>query len=87
MKDMLNSLDIRTPENVDIDELVDIRDVKIDPSLPKEARIKSYLEQIKNPNCYRHGDMVVRVSYADTEATLEDRLKQYFLSRAGYALS
>ena len=33
----------------DLSELVDIRDVVIDRTLPVEERIKSYVEQIKNP--------------------------------------
>ena len=31
-----------------LDELVDIRDVKIDKALPVEERIISYVQQIKN---------------------------------------
>lgn len=87
MQDMLNSLDIRPPEHVNIHELADIRDVKIDTELPREERAKSYLEQIKDPYCHRYEDTVVRVSFADTGVTLEDRLKQYLLSHAGSALS
>ena len=34
-------------ENENISQLVDIRDVKIDRSLPSEERIKSFIEQIK----------------------------------------
>ena len=66
-------------EKVNIEDLADICDVVIDTSLPREERIKSYLEQIKNPYCYRCGDMIVRVSFADTEYTLEDRIKQYLM--------
>lgn len=71
---------------IDITELADIRDVKIDPALPKEERQKSYLQQIKNPNLYRCGDMIVRVSFAKTGVTLEERLKQYLLSGQGLLL-
>jgi hypothetical protein len=71
---------------VKINDLVDIRDVEIDPALPKEERRKSYLRQIKNPYLYRCGDMIVRVSFADTGPTLEDRLRQYLLSGQGIAL-
>jgi hypothetical protein len=71
---------------VDINDLADIRNVKIDPSLPKAERQKSYLRQIKNPYLYRCGDMVVRVSFSNNGATLEDRLKQYLLSGQGIAL-
>ena len=36
-----------------IDELVDIRDVKLDSSLGQAERIQSFLQQIKNPYCFR----------------------------------
>jgi hypothetical protein len=66
--------------------LADIRDVVIDPSLPQEERMQSYLKQIKNPYLYRCGDMIVRVSYANNGYTLGDRLKQYLLSGHGINL-
>jgi len=72
--------------SVNINDLADIRDVEIDPLLPKTERQKSYLQQIKNPHLYRCGDMIVRVSFAKTGVTLEDRLKQYLLSGQGLAL-
>ena len=33
--------------------------------------------QIGNPYCYRCGKVVVKVSFAETDATLEDRLEHY----------
>ena len=56
----------------DLSELVDNRDVVIDKSLPLEERVKSYVEQIKNPYCFKVGDVVVRVSYAGKDKTLTD---------------
>ncbi len=55
-----------------LDSLVDIRSVKIDPAQPVEERMKSYVEQIKNPYLFKVGSTVVRVSYADTQATIND---------------
>lgn len=55
-----------------LDSLVDIRDVKIDRSMPVEDRMKSYVEQIKNPYMFKVGNTVVRVSYANTQATIND---------------
>lgn len=71
--------DVRTISRSD---LVDIRQVKIDPSLSKQDRIKSFVSQIRNPYCYLDGDVVVGVSYADTEISLEDRLKSYVCNLA-----
>lgn len=62
----------RTPIDKDISELVDIRDVHIDTSLPVEERIKSYIQQVKDPYCFRVGDVKVRVSFSDTDRTLTD---------------
>jgi len=73
----LRDTDVRT---IDPTLLVDIRDVKVNTSLPREDRLLDYLSQIKNPYCFRHGKTVVKVSFADTEATLEDRLEKYLLS-------
>lgn len=55
-----------------LDSLVDIRDVKIDRSMLVEDRMKSYVEQIKNPYMFKVGNTVVRVSYANTQATIND---------------
>ncbi|MCC8130235.1 MAG: hypothetical protein LUC38_04975 [Oscillospiraceae bacterium] len=55
-----------------LDSLIDIRDVRIDRTLPLEERMKSYVEQIKNPYMFKVGDTVVRVSYANTPETIND---------------
>jgi len=73
----MRDTDVRT---IDPALLVDIRDVKVNTSLPREDRLLDYLSQIKNPYCFKHGKTVVKVSFADTEATLEDRLEKYLLS-------
>ena len=57
-----------------LSELVDIRDVVIDKKLTLEERVKSYVEQIKDPYCFKVGDVVVRVSYAGKDKTLTDSL-------------
>jgi hypothetical protein len=75
--DYMRDMDVRT---VDPAALVDIRDVTVNTSLPKEARLLDYLKQIKNPYCFKRGKTVVKVSFADTETSLEDRLERYLLS-------
>ncbi len=55
-----------------LESLVDIRDVKIDRSKPVEERMKSYVEQIKNPYLFKVGNTIVRVSYSNTQATIND---------------
>lgn len=65
------------PTPVDRATLRDIRSVRIDPSLPRCERVRSFVEQIGDPYCYLDDGTVVSVSYADTPVSLEDRLKSY----------
>lgn len=61
-----------TNQESGLTDLVDIRDVKVDRSLPTEERVRSYVEQIKNPYYFKVGDVKVRVSYADKAQSLDD---------------
>lgn len=67
-------------KNLDKTELVDIRDVKIDRKKPYLIRIISYINQVRNPYCYRVGDVVVRVSYAGKDKTLTDSFTEMISS-------
>lgn len=62
---------------IDRSALRDISGIRIDTTLPRDERIRSFVEQIGNPYCYRDGDIVVSIGYADTQVTLQDRLKSY----------
>lgn len=70
----MRDLDIRS---VRPEELADIRDIRIDEHLGEAERKKEFLRQIKNPYLYRQGEYIVKLSFADTKATLTDRLKEY----------
>ena len=72
--EQMKSIDIRTVEQ---DSLVDIKEVQIDEKLPRKQRFAEFLRQIGNPYCYRCGKVIVKVSFADTDTTLEDLLEHY----------
>ena len=56
-------------QSTQVSDLVDIRTVTVDKSLPKEERIADFVRQIKNPYRFRCG------SFARNGATLEDCLR------------
>lgn len=74
----MQEVDVRT---VNRESLRDIRDVEINASLPKGERILDFIRQIGNPYCYRHGDYVVKISFTDTDVTLEERMLSYIRSK------
>lgn len=69
-------------KNINPDTLVDIATVEIDRSLPRAEQMKQFLEQIKNPYLYKCNGVVVKIAYATTESTIEDRLEQYIRQRS-----
>ena len=80
--DALQQIDLAALEAVDVqtvspDDLVDLKDIQIDPSLPKEERIASFIRQVKNPYCYKGGKIVVKVGFEEG-TTLEEQLKTIF---------
>lgn len=60
------------------DGLVDLRDIHIDTTLSVEEKMKSFIKQIKNPYRYRVGDIVVNISFADTNRTFIEALASVF---------
>ena len=52
-----------------------VREIAVDPSLPKKERIASFVEQIRNPYRFRCGDFIVNVSFPEKGPSIEDCLK------------
>lgn len=79
MKDM----DIR---EADIGSLADVLEIEIDKDLSDTEKKREFIRQIRNPYLYRQGEYIVKLSFADTDATLADRLKEYIEHMAAAGL-
>jgi hypothetical protein len=60
--------------SVPIAEPVDIRDVRVDNTLPKQERVAEYLRQIKDPYHFKCGRFTITARFAEDGPTLEDCL-------------
>lgn len=69
----MQAVNIRT---VDKSSLVDLNTVKIDDSQPIPERIHSFLQQIKNPYCFRIGDIAVKVNYKSNGPTFQQNFEE-----------
>lgn len=65
--------------NIDSNNLVDIQNICVDKSLPKNERIAEYVKQIKNPYCYKCGKFVVVAKFNNNGISLEERLKSILM--------
>ena len=70
----MRAVDVRT---VDPEALVDVTTIKIDESLSKGERKAEYLKQVKNPYCFRVGNVVVKNVYSNDGVTLQERFEQF----------
>ena len=70
----LRQVDVRT---VDPDTLVDIKELDIDKTLPREQRMEEVVGQVKNPYCFKVGKVAVSVGYSGDGVTFEQRMEHY----------
>ena len=72
--DRLKNMDI---EQCEPDQLVDLRSVSIDKSLPVRDRLCSFWDQVKNPYLFKLDDIKVEFS---SGKSLEDSLLSFLLA-------
>ena len=65
------------PKNVDRSALVQRNSVRLNPDAPREDRLRDFIRQIKNPYCYLDGKTVVKITFSNTDTTMEDCLEHY----------
>ena len=70
----MKAVDIRT---VEADELVDVCEISLDENLSKEERADEFARQIKNPYCFRVGDIIVKNVYSNNGVSLRERFEQF----------
>ncbi len=57
------------------DNLVDIRTVTVDKTLPQTKRLADFIRQIGNPYRFRCGDMIVNIRFTENGPTMEECLQ------------
>lgn len=73
----MKDVDIRT---VNCSQLVDLNTVVIDENQSVEERLESFIEQIKNPYCFRVGDIAVKVVYKENGPTFQQNFEEMLLT-------
>lgn len=58
--------------DIEIGDMKDLKDWKVDRDLPLEERRKSYLEAVGNPYLVRVGNVKVKVRFADNGVSFEE---------------
>jgi hypothetical protein len=68
-------------ETVDVGKLTDISTLELDNSLPKEKRLAYILEKLKNPFCFRYGDMGIKLEFDDNAPPIQEVLTNFLIRK------
>ncbi len=68
-------------EKVDVGKLADISTLELDHSLPKEKRLTYVLEKLKNPLCFRYGDMGIKLEFDDNAPPMGEVLTNFLIRK------
>ncbi|MBS6956722.1 MAG: hypothetical protein KH230_26340 [Enterocloster asparagiformis] len=79
---MQNQIRVAELAGVDItavnkEDLVDVSGLIFDTAVPKEQRAAQVLRKVKNPYCFRVGDMGVKLEFLDNAPPLQDCLNDF----------
>ena len=66
--------------DVDIEQLTDIRNIKIDKNLSQEKRQAQFLKQVGNPYLLRRGNMMIKVRFANNGLSMEQAFENLLLN-------
>ena len=66
--------------DADIEQLTDIRNIKIDKNLSQEKRQAQFLKQVGNPYLLRRGSMIIKVSFANNGLSMEQAFENLLLN-------
>ena len=77
---MENMISLIPQQGEDCDP-VDITNITIDFSLPREERIRSYLQQIRNPYKFQCNGVTVELAFSENGVSIEDRMAEYICWR------
>ena len=77
---VLEGFEVSNFRDVDIEDLTDVRKIKIDKNLPQEKRQAQYLKQVGNPYLLRRGSMMIKVSFANNGLSMEQAFENLLLN-------
>jgi hypothetical protein len=68
-------------EMADMEKLADIRTLELDNSLSKEKRMSYVLEKLKNPLCFRCGDVGIKLEFDDAGPPIQEVLTNFMIRK------
>ena len=81
--DIMKNMDISQIDT----ELMELTEIQIDESLPKQERILDFIKKIRNPYCFKCNGVIIKLEFSNEGLSFEDGMVQYLIHKMGAASS
>lgn len=79
--EMIDSFMSVNMDTVDVNNLADISVLELDNSLPTEKRLAYVMEKLKNPLCFRYGEMGIKLEFDDNAPPIQEVLTNFLIRK------
>jgi len=77
--DIMKNMDISQIDT----ELMELTEIQIDESLPKQERILDFIKKIRNPYCFKCNGVIIKLEFSNEGMSFEDGMVQYLIHKMG----
>ncbi|MBC3516410.1 hypothetical protein H8K20_08370 [Neobittarella massiliensis] len=68
-------------EKIDRKTLMEMQKIQLDVNLPREQRVKHFLEETSNPYCFCLDEIKIKLEFADDSSFLQEMFTQLLLRK------
>ena len=79
--ELLKEMKNKNFEDLNSNELVDIKNIEIDTSKPKIEKLIDFIEKIKNPNLFKVGDIIVKIKFSNNNQSFQEKMENIILGK------
>jgi len=84
---MMTKQEINIMKNMDMNQinpdLMELTEIQIDESLPKQERILDFIKKIRNPYCFKCNGVMIKLEFSNEGMSFEDGMVQYLIHKMG----
>ncbi len=79
--ELLKEMKNKNFEDLNSNELVDIKNIEIDTSKPKIEKLIDFIEKIKNPYLFKVGDIIVKIKFSNNNQSFQEKMENIILGK------
>ena len=79
--ELLKEMKNKNFEDLNSNELVDIKNIEIDTSKTKIEKLIDFIKKIKNPYLFKVGDIIVKIKFSNNNQSFQEKMENIILGK------